>query len=304
MAEERLTDDPLKKGLEDEFLDIELEGLPAEGSEEYDEDLVGLTPTELKAELRRRRDEAEKAEKERERLLKAAAQKRAAGEFSEAESLYAQSVLYGGGEESERGIWACRTKEYTSAECFGESPETSAELPAAYPAVRSEVLEKLGDSMRDELEKCQAAAIPLREKWNAGRDSRRDAFRANRNYYLVRFGVAFALFVLFGIGCAVAAMYIVRTKEMTAPILTGVFGVMALVSAGVAVFFSRGLFLGQKLVKDNERLSATEDGVRLAYLENRIASFSAALEEPASFIEESGEYEEEAEPGESGDGEA
>ena len=79
---------------------------------------------------------------------------------------------------------------------------------------------------------------------------------------------------------------------------------MALVSAGVAVFFSRGLFLGQKLVKDNERLSATEDGVRLAYLENRIASFSAALEEPASFIEESGEYEEEAEPGESGDGEA
>ncbi len=280
MAEERLTDDPLKKGLEDEFVDIVQEGLPEEGEgETYDEDLVGLTPTKLKAELDRRRAQEEKAQREKEKLLKGAAEKRLAGDFEAAGALYAQAALYGDRELCEEGIFACKTKEYTDISCF-EDRETAAELHSADPAVRAQVLAKVGGDLRKTLEEDTKEALPLREKVETGKNARRGAFVANRNYYLLRVGIALAVFVLFAVGCAVAGTYIVRTKELTAPILTAVFGGLSLISLGVAVFFSRGLFLGQKLVRDNEKLSSTEDGARLEVLAARIDALTLALSEP------------------------
>lgn len=283
MAEERLSDDPLKKGLEDEFVDIELEGTPEElegasedADENYDEDLVGLTPTKLKAELEKRRLQEEKANKEKKHLLETAAEKRARGQFEEAASFYEQAMVYG--EDCELAVWECRTEEYESIECF-HNADTSHAFSCASPETREKVLKKVEGRIREEIAECEAEATPLREKVEAGINLRREAFRANRNYYLVRVLIALGVLVLFAIGAVVAGGYIFRTKDMVAPILTGVFGFLALASFGVALFFSRGLLAGQKLMSDNERLSATEDGARLVELQNRIESLTLALTE-------------------------
>lgn len=278
MAEERMTDDPLKKGLEDEFIDIELEGLPEEAEENYDEDLVGLTPTKLKEELDRRREQEEKARREKEKLLKTAAEKRAVGNFEEAASFYEQASLYDDDDFSV-DVWACRTEEYASIECF-EREEISAEFRNTLPAARTAVLKKLRGDIEERLATYKAEATPLREEVEAGMDSRRDAFRANRNYYLTRFLIALGALILTGIATAIAGSYIVRRQDLIAPILTAVFGVLALVSLGVTFFFSRGLFLGQKLVSDNEKLSSTERGSRLYTLERAIKALETALAEP------------------------
>ena len=82
----------------------------------YDEDLVGLTPSQLQEELERRERLREEAHAECVKYLASGEEKFAAGKFREAEKDFSSALEYEYSEESEERLYAAMTDNYTDAQ--------------------------------------------------------------------------------------------------------------------------------------------------------------------------------------------
>ena len=128
--EERMIDDEelrkvkLKKTAEGETDAVEDDGTEEEyvfdvPEEEYDEALVGLTPSQLERALEERKKAEEEARAEFAKLIASGEEALAAGDYVEAETFYAQADRYVF--EDERvpvGLWTARTRNFTLKEPF------------------------------------------------------------------------------------------------------------------------------------------------------------------------------------------
>lgn len=237
--------------------------------EEYDEDLVGLTPTQLKEELERRERVKREAREESERLKTSADEKLAEEKFADAELLYAQALVCDGeNEAAAKGLWTARTKNFTDAEAV--FARGAAEELAASAAARALVVEKIGENLktlRDSYAKEEAEIAPAFEEEQG---TRREAFAANRRYYLFRFAAFLCAAVLFAIGIAVSGSFLLRTQGNLPVVLMGVFGGLTLVAVAVAVVYARKLYVASSLYGANEKLSSTETGARVQFLRERL----------------------------------
>ncbi|MDE5896474.1 MAG: hypothetical protein K2H43_01525 [Clostridia bacterium] len=272
-AVDALADDGAEEEIPEEELVLELPD-----GEEYDEDLVGLTPSQLKEELARREKAAREARAESEKLALAGAEKLGEENFEEAESLFAQAVTYDPeNAEAGKGLWQARTKNFTDGEAFyaGDNAE---ELAASIEAVRAYVLDRAGERLREERETYRQEEEPLKEKVEESMEFRRGYFRDNRRYYLVRFGIFVGIMLLCLIGAAVSASFLYSTQSITPIVLIGCFGGVAAVMLAVAIVFSRKLLVAHRLCRANENLSSTEDGARLAYLQERLRCLQLVLD--------------------------
>ena len=93
--------------------------LPEEEDEEYDEDLVGLTPSELAREKARRQKAEEEAKDECAKLLTAAEEELRNENYERAASFFEQAASYGFEEERvAKGLWTARTKNFTATDAF------------------------------------------------------------------------------------------------------------------------------------------------------------------------------------------
>lgn len=265
------------------------EGAPSEEEEllldlpeEFeDEDLIGLAPSQLKKELERRKKEAEEALAECERLTAEGEHALSSRDFGRAEPFFAQALLYD--PESRRaaeGLWRARTKDLSEPGRLYER-EIAEEFARSGEETKRFVREKLGETFAAERAECEAEAGPLREKVRGAQKERRSAFVANRNYYRWRLSVFVGLFCVFCIAMSVVGSFIVRTTQMTPVILTIAFGALALLDLIPIVFFSRKFVVAERLCKENEKLSSTEDGARLFELEERLGILALLLDNEA-----------------------
>lgn len=270
--------DALAEDTEEEIPEEELILELPEG-DEYDEDLVGLTPSQLKEELARRQRALEEAREESEKLTAAGEEKLALGEAEEAEGYFEQAVFYNPENVAAgKGLWQARTKNFKNEEAFFEGTNAE-ELNAAPEEVRAYVLERAGNWLKSERKKCRAEEQPLAEQVEAKQEERRAPFLANRKYYLLRFGICFAAFALLLIGSLVSASYIFTTRSALPVGLCAGFGAAALVALVCTILFTRKLVVAQRLCRDNEELSSTEEGVRLKYLQERLRCLDLILGE-------------------------
>ena len=261
---------------------VEFEG------EEYDEDLVGLTPTQFKEEMERRERLAREAHEASEKLCAEGDVLAAAEDFAAAEEKYESALLQEpSSERAEHSLWAARTKNYTSDEAL-YTRRVAEEFPDASEEVRARVFEVFGDGLRADRAETQAEAEPLRAAVEEGQRTRRGPFRANRNYYMVRLGIALGVLALFLVGICVSASFILRTQSPAPVALTGAFGVLAFAALVMLVYFSRKTFVAVRLCRENERLTSTEEGTRLAELEEKLACLALVLGAAPS-AEEAGE---------------
>ena len=251
------------------------------GGEEYDEDLVGLTPTQLKEELERREQlraqahaESEKHAAEGERLF-------AAGDYPAAAEAFRAALTYEMSAQTEERVFASVTENYTSAAPLLERASAE-EFSVAEQEVREKVLGIFGGELRAERARAEGEAAPLRERVHAAQAERRAPFAANRSYYLVRFLVSLGALLLFAVGIAVSAGYLLRTRSDLPTVLVIVFGVLAFASFCLLVVFSRKLLVAVRLCRENERLSSTEEGARLAVLEEKLACLALVLDGAAA----------------------
>lgn len=239
-------------------------------SDEYDEDLVGLTPSQLQEELERREKAMREAREQSEKFTAEADEKLAAGDFGGAEELYEQAVMFDvENEPAGRGLWLARTKNFTDDGAFYK--ESNAEQLAGSPeAVKAFVLERTEERLRAAREEFRTEAAPLRETVEKKQEERREPFLANRKYYLIRLYVCAAAIAVFLIALIVSSRFIVRTVSPAPVVLTAVFGALAFLFLIALAMLSRKYIVADRLCRLNEKLSSTEEGARLEDLENRI----------------------------------
>ena len=264
----------------EESEDEVLVSLPEEDvEEEYDEDLVGLTATELKKEMQRRKKLEDEARAECDKLISSAEEALARGDYEQAETLFEQASCYPFADEklAER-LWTARTKNFTDTAAFYQmkyAEEFSAESDETKRFVREQAGQTLKKE-RAELEKEEAELAPqVLEK----QETRRQAFKENRKYYLLRLTVFAGLMVLFAIAAIVSAAYIVRTLSNLPIIFTGIFGGLTLISFVVALVFFVKYLGANKLCRMNDKLSSTEEGAHLVELRNRLECLKLILED-------------------------
>ena len=258
-----------------------LVSLPEEDAEdeEYDEDLVGLTATELKRELQRRKKLEDEARIEYDKLVASAEEELQRGDCDKAATLLEQAACYPFADEKlgER-LWTARTKNFTDTAPFYQM-KYAEEFSAESDQTKRLVREQAGAALRKEraeLEKEEAELAPQVLEKQA---TRRQAFAQNRKYYCLRLIVFAGLMVLFAIAAGISAAYIVRTLSNLPIIFTGIFGGLTLISFIVALVFFMKYSGANKLCRLNDKLSSTQEGARLVELRNRLECLKLILED-------------------------
>ncbi len=252
---------------------------------EYDEDLVGLTPSQLQRELERRRKAEEEARAECEKLVTAAEELLLDKKFEEAEPLFAQAATYPFAQARVyKGLWNARTKDFADPDVllhreYAEEIASSDEEVKAYVRERCRGLEaERENAVREEAE--TAPAVLERQ------EKRRGAFLENRKFYSVRTLALFAGAILLLIGAAVSASFIVKTLSIAPVVLTGVFGGAAFLLFVCALLFLRKYVVAQRLYRANESLFSTEEGSKLEALREKIECMNLILDDETAESEE------------------
>ena len=257
--------------------------------EEYDEDMVGLTPSQLKRAQEERERARREAEEARDKLISEGKKALSSLDYAAAEKFYSQALTYDGeSAEALLGVWESRTQGFTDDSPFfiGENAEKFAQMPEE---VRSSILERVGSRLQDARQGILEEMRPLKAAVEEAREARRGALDANKRYYLVRtaaFGIAAVLFLaLMGVFSA----FLLRTSGSWPAVCMAVFGGLALLCLIFLVVFLRGLVFALRLSHDNEKNEGTEDGRRLALLEREEHCLRLVLEgeEEPAFDEES-----------------
>ncbi len=266
----------LEEGEEDEtevLLDF-----PEEG-EEYDEDLVGLSPEQLAAEKARREEEARKAQEECDSLVAEGKALLEEGKFEEAETFFDQATLFVPNDtEAVRGLWLARTQNFTSTEPFYDE-DYALEVAQSTDEVKGFIRENAGEKLEGERKELLREAEPLREKVKAGQDSRRGAFLANKKYYAWRTLAVLAAAVLAIVGILVSASFLTSTRSSLPVVFLIVCAVLAVVLVIVWLLFLRKLLVAVRLCRDNEKLSSTQEGEVLAEIEDKLRCLADVLDD-------------------------
>lgn len=246
--------------------------------EEYDEDLVGLSPSQLQRELERREKAAQEARIESKKLIETGKKLLAQGEYREAEPFYAQAALYDPQSvEAKEGLWVCRTDNFKDLDCL-YLLKNAREIAESDEKTRTFILEKVGERLKTLRESYLAQVDSLKSRVLGAKRARQEAFNDNRNYYLVRLLSFLAAFLVIAVAAGVSSFYIVRVNNATPIILVGVFGGFALLALCFFVFYLRKLIVANRLCRENEKLSSTEEGARLEELTNKLECLSLILE--------------------------
>lgn len=259
-------------------------------SGELDEDMAGLTAAQLREALAKRERAMQEAKEESEKLAAEGAELLEKEDFDGAAEKFGEALLYDrSNEEAGKGVWIARTRDFTDLEpLLGEEAADLSE--SAFQ--RNFVLERAGDrlaALRTEYRSEEEALAPDVER---DMETRRQSFRANRKYYLVRFLGFFAALVLSLIAVAVSASYIYTTKSPAPVVCSAAFGIAAFAMLVFAVVYSRKLLVAHRLCRANEDLSSTEKGARLADLRTRLAALDAVFSDGNGESEGSEEGEE------------
>ena len=245
---------------------------------EYDEDLVGLTPAQLKEELARRERAKREALDAQTKLMAEGEEKLQEKAYADAEIFFAQALVYGENAQASERLWRARTHDFSDTESFYE--KTNAEEFALLPEdVRGCVLDRMKERLQTERVEYEAEATPLKEEVESAIAARRGPFLVNKAYYLLRFRICLFAFVLCIVGAVISASMIYSTEGMLPVWIAIGFGAAALVCLGLTIAFLRKLFEARRLCVQNDTLSSTEEGARLEYLNGRLECLNLVLGE-------------------------
>lgn len=245
--------------------------------DETNEDLIGLSVEEYEKKRREEehlREECGKMIAEGERLLKKK-------DFPEAEKFFRQAnTLCPDDERAKEGTLQCVTKNFENLDPLLEYD--NAAIAENSTRVKKFVKAEAGERLEKMKERFEAEAAPLREKFLKAQAARRESFRANRKYYLIRSAVFSVLLVALIAACIASAVFIPRSKEATPVILTIAFAALSVILLLLWLVSVRKLFVAHRLCRENERMSSTEEGARLEELENALTCLSLILGEDKS----------------------
>ena len=231
--------------------------------EDYDENLVGLTPSQIKEELERRERAQREAKENCEKLVASGKELLKEEKFDEAAEELSAAILYdNNNEEAHILLWQARTKNYTDDEAYYDE-DNAEELTRAPQTAREEILSHDGERLKAERLRLQEEIKPLKEKVFGVQRERREPLTANKNYYRLRLLILLGLMVVFGIAAGVSGYFTVRTLSIAPVVLAAVFGAGAFACLVAALVYTRFYLEAVRLYRINEDTYSTEEGRQL-----------------------------------------
>ena len=257
--------------------------------EEYDEDMVGLTPSQLRKLQEERERARREAEEARDKLIAEGKKALSSLDYAAAEKSFSQALTYDEEcVEALLGVWESRTQGFTDDSPFFIE-ENAEKFAGMSEEVRAPILERVGSRLQDARQGILEEMRPLKAAVEEAREARRGALNDNKHYYLVRtaaFGIAAVLLLAL---TGVFSAFLLRTQGIWPVVGMAVSGGLAFVCLIFLVVYLRGLVFALRLSADNERNAGTEDGRRLQALEDEEYCLKLILEgeEAPAFDEES-----------------
>ena len=301
--EERIIDDEYGRGVrlkktKDGYVDVtdaelETENSEAEGEEavfefptfdtdEYDEDLVGLTPEEAAARLKQREEEAAKRKADYERCCKEGDELLATGSFRAAELKFEKALaLDEEASEASLGYWRAKTSNFADPDVL-----ISEYAKAGVESLENDLGEKATQEMKKEykgvfekrVEELSEEEAPLAESVEEKQAARRVVLKERVKRSTIGFLVGLIPTAVMLVLTIVFGFSNFTTRENTFVLPTILCG------AGFLIFFIVFIALANKWINDlrmrsaNERLSSTADGARLVDIREYKALYLALLE--------------------------
>lgn len=237
--------------------------------ENYDEDLVGLTPTQLKEELERRERVKREAREKCDECIRAGKECLQSGDFDGACESFSMALTFvWDDEEAHKLLWQARTKNYSDTEAYYRE-EYVTELLSAPEGVKAEVLSHDGEKLKAERQRLQEEIEPLQKTVSQKRAERREPLLRNKNYYRLRLIILVAVLACCALAAGISAYYTVRTTSIAPVVTAAVFGVGAGISLVFAVFYTRFWLVALRLFNANENVNSTDEGRKLTKLQEQ-----------------------------------
>ena len=298
--EERIIDDEYGRGVrlkktKDGYVDVtdaEVENTEAEGEEavfefptfdtdEYDEDLVGLTPEEAEARLKQKEEEVAQRKADYERYCKEGDELLETGSFRAAELKFEKALaLDEEASEASLGYWRAKTSNFTDPDVL-ISEYAKAGVESLEHDLGEKATENLKKEYKDVFEKrvkeLSEEEAPLsqsvQEKQAARRVVLKDRVKRSTIAFLAALIPTAAMLVL----TIVFGLSNFTTRENTFILPTVLCG------AGFLIFFIAFIVFANKWINNlrmraaNERLASTADGARLVEIREYKALYLALL---------------------------
>jgi hypothetical protein len=251
-----------------------------------DEDLVDLSPEEAERVRREKAAAAQRRLEEYEATCKQGEQLLESGSFHAAELVYEKALqLDDLATEASVGYWRAKTANFTDPDVliseYADSGIESLEYDLGYEAV--EIIKKdYRAAFEKRVQELTEEETPLLQKFEEKQDARREILSARK----LRWGIAFILCTIPAL-VAIIATLVVGLKNFGAPdtrylVPTIVLGGVSLVLFVAFMIITNKYINAGRMYRKNERLSSTEEGLRLLEIRDCKELYEALLAVPTT----------------------
>jgi len=235
--------------------------------EEDDEDLVGLSPEEALALRQKKEAEVAARKAEYERLVEEGEAMLAGGDFESAESTFEKALMLDDeAMAASVGYWRAKTEDFENPDVlmdeYVESGYENLEYDLGYRAVEI-IKAEYAEKFRRRYDELTAEETPLREEVLGAQERRRAILKPRRKKSGLCFAISSAVFVAAVVVTAVLGMQNFAVKGDAFIVPTIVAGVVAFLAFIVFGVFTNKFINACRIYHANEKLSSTEDGLRL-----------------------------------------
>lgn len=254
-----------------------------------DEDLVDLSPEEAERVRREKAEAAQRRLEEYEATCRQGEQLLASGSFNAAELEYEKALqLDELATEASVGYWRAKTANFTDPDVliseYADSGIESLEYDLGYEAV--EIIKKdYRAAFEKRVQELTDEETPLAQQFEEKQDARREILSARK----LRWGIAFILCTIPALA-AIIATVVVGLKNFGAPdtrylVPTIILGCVALVLFVAFMIITNKYINAGRMYRKNERLSTTEEGLRLLEIRDFKELYQALLATPTAETE-------------------
>ena len=249
-------------GVEEEELTFELPEL-----EEDDEDLVGLSPEEALALRKKKEEEALARRKEYEKTVAEGEVFLSEGSYRSAELVFEKALgLDDVATEASVGYWRAKTEDFENPDVlmdeYVEPGYENLEYDLGYEAVE-QIKANYREKFQRRYQQLEEEETPLYEKVCAAQERRRAILAPRRKKSGISFAISAIPFLISLIVTVILGLKNFSVSDTSFIIPTIIAGCVTVAAFAVFGVFTNRFINACRIFRANERISATDDGMRL-----------------------------------------
>lgn len=270
--------------------EISFEFPTLENFDQDDEDLVDLSPEEAERVRREKAEAVARRQADYQRTCAQAEKLLESGSYNAAELEYEKALqLDDVATDASVGYWRAKTADFTNPDVLAseyvEAGIESLEYDLGYEATDI-IKKKYRSAFEKRIQELTKEEAPLAEKVEEKQAARREILSSRK----LRWGVAFILCTIPTIA-AIIATIVVGLSNFSAPDAPYLVPTIILAAVSVVLFVAFMIVTNKyinagRMYRKNERLSSTEDGLRLLEIRDYKDLYEALLTAPVDETEE------------------